>query len=87
VRSKFKPAGRFARRFTQIGFLAGAVIPFCFGYYLFNPPPLPPGLAYCGGAALLGLCIMVFGTPLVAVTGAIAGWFMGCILDSKRNPE
>ena len=87
MQPKYRPAGKFSKRFAKIGFLAGGVIVFCFGFQAFYQPEPPPGFGICGGVVLGGLCIMVVVAPLAALVGALAGWLIGGILDRKRDPD
>jgi membrane protein YqaA with SNARE-associated domain len=83
----YRSAGIFATRFAKLGLLLGGAVPFYIGYTAFNPPqPLEPNETLCGNYAMGGLCIMIFGTPFGALVGAVAGWFIGTIFESKRNP-
>lgn len=87
VRPKYKPAGRFSKRFAKIGFATGGLVMFCFGFQAFYQPEPPTGFGICGGVVLAGLCIMVVIAPLAGLVGALAGWLIGSILDRNRDPD
>jgi hypothetical protein len=71
----------FAKTFAKWGSLAGALTVFCVGYVRFHPPPPPPGIALCGICVMGGLVIMLLGTPLGAIAGALVAGIVGAILD------
>ena len=77
----FSPADMHRVRARQ-GFFVGGGIPFVIGLLMlirFNLslPVLQPGEAHCGTGGLGGLCLVLFGSPLGAFLGAIAGYDLG----------
>ncbi len=80
---KYKPAGKFAKRFANIGLLVSGWPAFLTGFIgLYS---IPDGVPRCGLEFLGDLCLMVFFAPLSALVGAVVGWFVGGILDRKRD--
>jgi hypothetical protein len=71
----------FAKLLAALGFVAGGLVVFCIGFRAFSPPPASPGTALCGNAAIGGLILMVFGTPIAAVTFACVAAIVGGLLD------
>jgi hypothetical protein len=71
----------FAKLLAAIGFVAGGLVVFCIGFRAFLPPPAVPGTALCGNAVFGGLILMVFGTPVAAVTSACVAAVVGGLLD------
>ena len=71
------PADNHRLRTLQ-GLMIGAGVPFVLGMLMLirfrmSLPVLQPGEAHCGTGALGSFCIILFGSPLGALAGAIVG--------------
>lgn len=63
---------------TLQGLFIGAGLPFVLGLLMLvrfqmSLPALQPGEAHCGTGALGPFCIILFGTPIGALIGALTG--------------
>ncbi len=63
------------------GFCIGAGLPIVLGMVMLvrfqmSLSVLPPGQGHCGTGGLGAICMILLGTPIGAVTGAIAGFIL-----------